>query len=430
MKKIILNNPRLWDWMDGQTEHNTNDTVGLPCLMNKIAKLTGKSDYLAWITNQDGNFEYSKLMNNMSFAMPREYFLEVQYCAKAYATLFGKIFPKLAVYVDQLAYIEWLLYTEPDNSGYRDHLVHMFKVAFVCDQLLSVPNFLENVVDKQFKSAHFKEWCDIQKINFNVWEKGTKKDVVEIALFLAGLFHDFGYGYHFYSKYRSKLLKIYQWLLPDAGLIDTNTLETHTMLDSLPSAFVKKHHWWLQENRSKNEQEIIAGFYRDCLPLNHSVASAFFVVDLAENLWRKEAISEELYVAFQLAAEACMIHDMTGDGKSVYLVSKKNGPGKNNNNCFIDSSDHKSIPLAILLILADELSIWNRPRLETKASGDEAVKYSIAKGNTPTNIGLSISEAESKFWIHIESDSNSETLKETIQEKGCFKVEKGKIFLG
>jgi len=410
--------------MDGDNQY---DSAGLPGYTDIITELIGSADYLSWMSNQGGSLAHSKIMDNLSLVMPRRYFLEVQYCAKAYATLFGKLFPALAVYVDQLAYIEWLLYTEPDNPGYRDHLVHMFKVAFVCEQFLSVDRLLTKVVDNQFQSEHFLAWCDIQKIKVAAWSFETRVKVVKIALFLAGLFHDFGYGYYFHSKYKNKLFKIYQWLLPDANQVDTNTWGTRMMLQSLPSAFVKKCHWWLRENKSKNEHEVIAGFYRDCLPLNHSVASAFFVVDLTESLWRSEALSEQLYVALQLAAEACMIHDMNEIDKWVHFATNNKDNGH-----FIDCSDHKRIPLAMLLILSDELSVWDRHRLIIEVKGNADVLYRFEKSDVPKKIKLSISEARSNPWIRIAADKNSETIEEKIKNLKCFmaKVEsKDKLFI-
>ena len=200
MKNIILNDTQFWDWMDGDNKY---DKAGLVSYTDMIVELIGHAGYLSWMSNPGGSLAHSKIMDNLSLVMPRRYFLEVQYCAKAYATLFGKLFPALAVYVDQLAYIEWLLYTEPDNPGYRDHLVHMFKVAFVCEQFLSVNHLLTKVVDSQFQSDHFLAWCDMQEIKVVAWSTETKKKVVKIALFLAGLFHDFGYGYYFHSKYKN-----------------------------------------------------------------------------------------------------------------------------------------------------------------------------------------------------------------------------------
>ena len=110
-----------------------------------------------------------------------------------------------------------------------------------------------------------------------------------------------------------------------------------------------------------------------------------------------------------------MIHDMTEDDKWVHFAAK-NKDDKH----FIDCSDHNSIPLAMLLILSDELSVWNRPRLETKGKGNEAVIYSVETSNVPEKIELSISEAQSRPWIRIVADKNSETLKEKIKNFNCF----------
>ena len=105
-------------------------------------------------------------------------------------------------------------------------------------------------------------------------------------------------------------------------------------------------------------EDIIAGFYRDCIRLNHSIASTFFIIDVAESLKLSGVLSQQLYVAFQLAAEACMIHDMTENGKWTHLDTNDK-----ENDHFIDCRDHENIPLAMLLILSDELSIWSRPML-------------------------------------------------------------------
>jgi hypothetical protein len=421
MKMIIFNNTMFWKWMDG---HDPYDGAGLDAYTDMIVDLVGGEGYLTRISNLGATSEHSKIMDNLSLAMPRRYFLEVQYCAKAYATFFSSVLPTLAPHVDQLAYIEWLLYTEPGNPGYRDHLVHMFKVAFVCTQLLSVESLLSTAVDAQFKSKHFLSWCESQKISTSEWDT---KALLKLALFLAAIFHDFGYGYYFHAKYRDKLFKIYQWLLPEANPSHTSTWGARIVLQSLPSAFVKEHHLWLKSNSSENEHDVIAGFYRDCIRLNHSVASAFFIIDVAESLKQSGALSQQLYVAFQLAAEACMIHDMTEDNKWVHL--DKNDK---DNDHFIDCGDHESIPLAMLLILADELSVWNRPRLQTeprlrtKDKESDAVLYSFDASHVPENIELFISEARSRPWIRITADKNSKILEKNIKDLKCFRKKRAK----
>jgi hypothetical protein len=89
------------------------------------------------------------------------------------------------------------------------------------------------------------------------------------------------------------------------------------------------------------------------------------------------ALSQQLYVTFQLAAEACMIHDMTKVGTWAHLQKKKNEH-------FIDCNEHKSVPLAMLLVLADELSVWNRPILKTKMSGEDAIAHCFDRSQVAT----------------------------------------------
>lgn len=110
-----------------------------------------------------------------------------------------------------------------------------------------------------------------------------------------------------------------------------------------------------------------------------------------------------------------MIHDMTENSKWVRFAAKNK-----DNEHFIDSSDHKSIPLAMLLILADELSVWNRPRLKTKGEGSKSVLYSFETSDVPEKIELRISEARSNPWIRITVDKKCETLEKNIKGLKCF----------
>ena len=75
---------------------------------------------------------------------------------------------------------------------------------------------------------------------------------------------------------------------------------------------------------------------------------------------------------------------------------------------------------AMLLILSDELSVWNRPRLKIEDSGRDAVLYSLERSDVPKEIKLSISEARSNPWIRITADKNSRTLKEKLKKLKCF----------
>ena len=398
---IELNNSVFWRWM---TPGSTTLGTGLYAFIDNLTRYTGETGYIAARFDERPFGSASGIMENLSLTMPREYFLELQFCASTYATFFGKVFPPLASHVDELAYIEWLLYMEPGHRPYRDHLVHMFKVAFVADQLLSIKELLSAIAEAQFGSEHFCEWCQTRSINpLDLKEEG--EDIVRIACFIASLFHDFGYGYFFLRKYKERLFRIYRWLLPGADPVDSDTSTTRLLIESLPAQFITKYHGWV---RSKKEigaslKGLLAGFFRDCLPINHSVASMFCVLNMAESLLEMGALTQKVYVAFQLAAEACMIHDMTGEGSWLHLRRSE----KENHGHFLCCADHINVPLAMLLILADELSIWQRYSLVQKVKSDcvitrldkslmaKAIEVSIqTEGEKSVNIVVKPKEAQ------------------------------------
>jgi hypothetical protein len=303
----------------------------------------------------------------------------------------------------------------------------MFKVAFVGDRLLSNDKFLSRITEWQFASKHFHFWCEKHKIP--KWNTEEKMEIVKLAFFLAALFHDFGYGYSFLRTYKGRLHKLYEWLLPEADSADINTQGTQTLLQSLPARFVAKHHAWLlrsendKTHKRKNERKVrnilVAGFFRDCIPLNHSVASSFFVLDIAEQLRNSRALTQKLYVAFQLAAEACMIHDMTDENNWAHLQKTKSEH-------FLDCDSHKSVPLAMLLILADELAVWKRPSLKIKQNvvkdvvEDRVYKvfHQLDRSKVPEKIDVSITGGKTRdeAKIKITVDSNRERIRRRFYE--------------
>ena len=236
---ITLNDEHFWDWMIPQEPNG-----GIYAYIKPFATNQLDSGYLLESLNEDSIQGPSRIMENLDRCMPREYFLEIQYCAKTYATMFSKVFPPLASHVDQLAYIEWLLYTETDNLNYRDHLVHMFKVAFAGDQLLSHSSIVEIMLNKQFRSEHFQRWCENWKIDIKRWGDDDRVKIIKLAFFLAALYHDIGYGYFFMQKYKKRLFKVNKWLLPDADPTDINADNTRFLLQSLSGLFIEKYHNW------------------------------------------------------------------------------------------------------------------------------------------------------------------------------------------
>ena len=111
-----------------------------------------------------------------------------------------------------------------------------------------------------------------------------------------------------------------------------------------------------------------------------------------------------------------MIHDMTENSKWVHLDTSNKG-----NDHFINCNDHERIPLAMLLILADELSVWNRPRLKTEDKGSGAVLYSFDTSQVPEEIKLFINEALPRPSIYITADKNSEAIRRDINGLKCLK---------
>jgi len=452
-KPINLNENVFWGWMHPNPTSITSDknkgaAGGIDVYLEWISKNEVDSGYIVESFCEDNWNKNTSIMETLSTYMPRWYFLEVQFCAMIYAKVFGSVFPPLATQVDQLMYIEWLLYTEPDNFRYRDHLVHMFKVAFVGDRLLANESLLEKIIDWQFGSKHFGEWCIDQNISPSNWaaddknEEKDKKEIVRIAFFLAALFHDFGYAHKFFRDYKEKLFKVYPWLLPEADPTDINMPGTKILLQSLPSSFIREHHCWLNSqysgfsinindnssthwikheglNQSKINNYLIAGFFRDCLRLNHSVASAFFISDTAEKLKNAKALSEKLFVAFQLAAEACMLHDMTGKANWAHLLRKKNKH-------FLDCSSHEQVPLAMLLILADELSLWGRPRLETQLKDKNSILLKLEKDEDEL-IEIDITEEKNDSRMVIKA---TERIKKELDNLNleCLKSQEGNKF--
>jgi len=346
--QIVFSDETFWKWL--------SDKI----IKDNIKCLDGMVDVDRYVTGQHlRNIQKSResIFDKLKQAMPSDYYLEMEYCALAYTVIFDKVFPPLAQHVEQLAYIEWLHYVEPEEPNYRDHFVHMLKVAFVCDEIFQ--KVLANqIVEWQFSSQniHFYNWCSEEGILFDV---KNKRNISQAAAFLAAIFHDFGYGYKFIRDYERRLYKLN---LLGCDSVDITKSRGDILKKSLLARFIVDHHEWsgnrgsaLRQNQKEN---IVLGFIHDCLPLNHSVASALAVLDIAEDLYSSHIINADLYVAFQIAAEACCLHDMT---KLTQYLHLKNAERSNH---FLNSDCYDKIPIAVLLIWADEFSIWNRPRVE------------------------------------------------------------------
>lgn len=427
MGRIILNNENLWEWMKEFKNLSIGDYLRL------IALNQENPEYIIMRKKENSLLKSTdNIMKNLSLLVPREYFLELQFCAKTFAGICGTIFPPLVTHIEQLAYIEWLLYTEPGYPKYRDHLVHMFKVAFTGDRLLINEDIFEKIRGLQFQSEkpkHFKKWLRENRLILPK-EEADQKEILKMAFFLAALFHDFGYGYFFHNLYQERLLKINTWLQPGTDLTEINTPFFNRFKKSLPYFFIEHHHMWCAKMdksiKEEQKQRLVSGFFRDCLPLNHSIASTFTILEIAEKFWEAGALNKKLYIAFQLAAEAIMIHDMTCKENWLHL-------GFDNGNHFLNNKSYKATPLGILLVLADELSVWNRFRIiPSHSKNQREVRNQMDDKNVPQKIEIEVLNKELQLVPYYETpeEKAADILGKTFYEDlDCFKQDGAATFM-
>jgi len=421
-KEITLSNKKFWVWIKYIIKHNGGKKLDL------ITKMIDIDHYCITSTVKGEKYpDNFSIFSYLKKVMPRGYFREMEYCALAYSTIFGKILPNLAINIEQLAYIEWLCYVEPENPNYRDHFVHMLKVAFVYDKIISKNNKIKRKLLKlQFnKSNHFSSWIAQRGLDF---DKSQKKDIIAAAYFLASIFHDFGYGYKFLRDYEERLFKLN---IIGSDSIGITKVRSEIIKKSLLGEFILNCHVEC-ENQSidnlsnKQKDNLLFGFIRDCLPLNHSVASSLIILDIAEDLYHSQIILPELYIAFQLAAEACLIHDLTNPKNYLHLKNSSI-----NHKHFLDCNCCNEIPIAILLILADELSMWSRPLIEYKHDNDDIGKVSIninhqwkykknKETEYPEKIKVKVNDNSLVFKIMFDNNNQIKNFKEILSDCNCF----------
>ena len=425
MNSIHLDDNSFWEWLNlgivAQKPENryfrpnsNRDYVRLLSLL-----MQNHWDSIALNTHVGGISKSTRTLDRLSRYIPRKYFLELQFCLAAYSSVFATLFPSMLSHLDNLPYIEWLLYMEPDDERYRDHLVHMFRVAFVCDRLIQLLAIRQKAGEFQFSSRHFLKWCQERlDTDPSSWDDSRKDRVLYAATYLSAVFHDVGYGYHFLSKYRQRLAGVLPVLTQGEATADLHHRDMVNIRNSLAAKFVSKYHCAFQDKGSLDNQEsfpanqevILSGFFRDNLGLNHSVASGIFLVDLAGSLYDRHAISDDLYIAFHLAAEAAMLHDMTENDKWLHFSTNKR---KN----FLDCEKQREVPIAALLCVADNLELGRRPRISKKVEDTQCIFSMEDKSGNMTKI----EHDESKRCLTVEP-RNLILKKDFIfdSEKNCF----------
>jgi len=421
MTKIILSDKSFWEWVTSIV-HNPKGNI-----FSDMGQEPDFGRYFAEVGNFQRDDNDFSIFQSLKERMPREYFREMEYCALAFSKIFQGTFPPLARQIEQLAYIEWLCYIEPENPEYRDHFVHMLKVAFLCWKVIEDKKALtlSRIVNWQFSSKHFIRWYKRERIYFS---EARKSDIMHCAILLASIFHDFGYGYKFLRRYEEKLSKLN---LLGCDSVDITKERAKILKKSLLGEFILSHHAWFRNNAQLSliqKENILLGFIRDCLPLNHSVASSLVVLDIAEDLYRSQAIIPELYLAFQIAAESCLLHDLTNHERYLHLGNRSNSKHLLDFNC------HKKVPAAILLIFADELSIWGRPLIRFEPHNDDEVKTIIHHEwredlQYPDIITIKFPKKQGAgLTISLENDKQNAFLRSDLRKCHCFGDTALKIF--
>lgn len=365
MNSISLDEASFWDWMSfgisvmepGNGDFLPESNRGYVRLLSLMMQNHWES--IALNRHVGGSAKSAGTLDNLSRHIPRKYLLELQFCLAAYGSVFATLFPSMLSHLDNLPYIEWLLHMEPDNERYRDHLVHMFRVAFVSDRLIQIQAIRQKAREFQFSSSHFLEWCQEKlRTDPSGWDSPRKDRLLYAAIYLSAIFHDVGYAYYFLSRYRQRLVGVLPTLTQGEATADLHHRDMANIRNSLAAKFAAKHHHGFQENECPaNGEVILSGFFRDNLGLNHSVASAMFLVDLADSLYDRHSMSDDLYIAFHLAAEAAMLHDMTSNDKWLHFSI---GTCRE----FLDCVKQKEVPIAALLCFVDNMELGRRPRIK------------------------------------------------------------------
>lgn len=258
----------------------------------------------------------------MKRQIPRWYWTRLRHCADYYVRFFSCIWPEHAAIVKDLIYVEWLLYVEPEYMEYRDHLLHMFKVACLGTWMLSQNDFIKQIVSMQFGETgnaanqppeHFQKWMEQQNIRLNNLNQGQKENIILWAFLLASLFHDIGYGYFHRTLYDKKVERMYCWLSSLSQNSEPLCKCYQGWTNSLTGAFIKVNLAKTNLDASVINRRL-TGFIRNTLTLNHSAASCLFTLHLKNMLKDARAMNPHLNLAIEIAAEAILLHDMIKKG--------------------------------------------------------------------------------------------------------------------
>ena len=96
METKNLTDDFFWDWVSTDSSITKS---GINAYLHTIAFNQLDTGYIVELMHTYDYREPSEIMENLSLCMPRWYFLEIQFCAKMYSTVFGKVFPPFASHI-------------------------------------------------------------------------------------------------------------------------------------------------------------------------------------------------------------------------------------------------------------------------------------------------------------------------------------------
>ena len=316
----VFNDSYLFEWIDGsldQRKQNSfsnwfDDSEGFLGGIKPFPPL----EFGSWAPS---NEDVAKKISEMRLVVPPWYWHRLRFCAFHFFTFWNFLWPGFAEVTNEMCFLEWLLHVEPGNLKYRDHLLHMFKVACIGTWLINQKPFAYRLREEIGSPLHWEtteSWVKRngsfhsnfpRNLGTSKAEKSNFETVVKWAFRLSALLHDFGYGYSFRRDFDACTSRMNRWM-SNSCFNSEPSLHSHGLFEkSLAAHNIRK---WLGEGDHLDRR--LSGLVRDNLLLNHSFASMLFVLDLENELIKTGSVNDQMRLALQMAAEAIMIHDLMG----------------------------------------------------------------------------------------------------------------------
>jgi hypothetical protein len=301
--------------------------------------------------------------------VPAWYWHRLRFAAFHYHTFWASFWPAFARTTDEICFVEWLLHMEPGNLNYRDHILHMFKVACLGTWLLEDDSFADLLAGRVFRASSRTERWYRGPQRLRSLPASERRELIRWAFLLAALLHDLGYAYFFRQVYDAHTQSLNQWMANSSHNSEASAKCQQLFADSLLASYLsRKTGEPLSADQSSRRR--LTGVLRDHLTLNHSFGGALLILQLEHELRSTHSVNTTLRVALQLAAEAVALHDLARDESHCGLRTRDRAT-------LLTKEDAHDAPLAVLLMFCDELAAWQRPRLHPRPCSDMEVSLEL-----------------------------------------------------